>query len=477
MIEPIQFQAFELTAADYCFPMFYAGCAISFRVKSPEMGVPILVRAVQQLVAHLPYLTGIVVPSDTKPGVMEVRCAPSGSEAPNTPLCTVLKLPHLRLATPRVSPGQDNWKYDRNEILTLAPVSVAASVSNHPVLRFQINLLADGIIFTLFVNHIVIDGTGIGTLIELLAACSRSGSEGDPFLNLPDYVACETATRAILATIGSEERMIQQTAEEQPTDLTGHDDVHDASLLDYNFHLSAEKIQLCREWIRLRGADTSGTDQSPMLASDDDIVTAALWICLNRIRSYPARDGSHMWPIHRLINVRHRFDPPLPAYYLGNCFISLDESRSSAELSKWDGANQRTEDSFAQNIANAACILRAQLNRVDDQYVRTHLAQFVHANAWANTTVHERVVTVTSIRRLKAYQHFGSVLGDVVDFEMLPYMNPAGVCTISPRRATSESWEVSVTLSGEEMGELKRDPMFHWLVERESPLRIFEPVR
>lgn len=477
MSEPIQFQSFELTAADYSIPMFYAGCAICFRVKYPETGVPVLIKAMKQVTTHLPFLTGIVVASETKPGVLEVRPALSGPNVPDIPMCTILRMPHLRLATSEVSPDLHNWQYDRNEILTLAPLSVATSGSNHSVLRCQINVLADGIIFTLFANHSVIDGTGIGMLIELLAACSQSELEANPCVDFPDIVACQTTTRAILATIGSEERTIAEPVEKPHADLTGHDDVHDAFLVDYNLHLSTEKIQLCRKWIHLQGSTTSGASQPEILASDDDIVTAALWICLIRIRSRTVGDGNHMQVMHRLINARPRFDPPLPTQYLGNCFITLEEARSSAELSKWDAKNQPTEDSMARDIANAACILRAQLNRVDDQYVRKHLAQFARAGNWASTNVLDALVIVTSLRRLRAYPHFGSVLGGVVDFEMLPYMNPTGVCTIKPRRTTSESWEVGVTLSREEMGELRKDPMFHWLVERESPLRIFEPVQ
>ncbi|EEP79378.1 predicted protein [Uncinocarpus reesii 1704] len=320
----------------------------------------------------------------------------------------------------------------------------------------------------------VIDGTGTGTLIELLAECARPRPEHDRILTFTTDWECEAASRAILATIGQERSNVQSPPAAQSAASTGHDEVHDAFLVDYNFRLSAEKIQWLHQLAQSQQIETAQPGQPSKLVSDDDVVTAVFWVCLRRIRSRPGLDGTPTCTLNRFINVRHRLSPPLPAHYLGNCFLMLDESCSTDGL---DQPEQHTKEGFAREIASAACILRAGLNKVDDQYVRKHLAQFSHANNWANTTIHEPDVVVTSIRRLQAYQDFGPVLGKVADFEILPYMNPNGVCTIKPDRGVNKSWEVGVTLEKEAMDELRKDPMFGWLVELGSPLQIFRPAQ
>jgi hypothetical protein len=155
----------------------------------------------------------------------------------------------------------------------------------------------------------------------------------------------------------------------------------------------------------------------------------------------------------------------------------LNETLTTVELGHEASSDSETdEQAFARQIAPVARLLRSRLDSVEDRLVRDYLSQFSTANEWANTSVHEPDVAVTSIRRLSIYEeNFGLVLGNVVEFEMLPYMNPEGVCTFKPRRGgDDDTWEVGVTLGREDMNRLRRNAKWRWLVNRESPLRIFE---
>ncbi|KAL4758565.1 transferase family-domain-containing protein [Aspergillus foveolatus] len=456
------FESFELTPADYCFPMFYTGCTVSFRLINPEKGLVVLRDAINRLVFHLP-----------KPGVMEVRFSAQGEA--KSGIFILRHVPHLRLPGKTDSTSQVNIDmYDRNAALITAPVHIAASPTDHPVMRFQINLLADGIILALFVNHMVIDGTGVGALLESLANCCNDTPCH------PASTECELATREkLLATLArGRSREIPGAAGPGSPVLetitqTGHEDVHDSSLLDYNFFISGAKIKQLRGLIQ---------NIEPEFVSEDDVLTAILWMRLGRLRSHqPSRGGptASACMLQRVVNVRHRLSPRVPSHYLGNCFIMLNQTMTTAELGhKGPSDSQQSEEWFARQTAFVARALRDQLNNVDDRFVWSYLSQFSTANSWSNTSVHEPDVAVTSIRRLSVYEKdFGPVLGKVVDFEMLPYMNPEGVCTIKPRRRfNDDTWEVSVTLRREDMDRLRSDGMWRSLVSKEHPLRIFEAI-
>jgi hypothetical protein len=465
------FESFELTPADYSFPMFYTGCTISFRLSNPERGLIVLRDAIDRLVCYLPFLTGCVVPSTSKPGVMEVRFPAQGGAISDI---IIQRLPHLRLPVQIDSASRVNIEtYDRNAALITAPMHIAASPTDHPVMRFQINLLADGIILALFVNHMVIDGTGVGALLASLADCCNDA----PCLSVS--TECELTTREILLAALERGRSpnFSGPAGAGPPILdtitqTGHEDVHDSSLLDYNFFIPATKIKQLRGLIQ---------NIDPNFVSEDDVLTAILWMRLGRLRYHqPPQRGPTVSAcmLQRVVNVRHRLSPRVPSHYLGNCFIMVNQTMTTAELGhKTPSDSQHSEEAFARQIAFVARALRDQLNNVDDRFVWSYLSQFPTANSWSNTSVHEPDVAVTSIRRLSVYEKdFGPVLGKVVDFEMLPYMNPEGVCTIKPRRVDDDAWEVGVTLRREDMDRLRSDGMWRSLVSKESPLRVFEAV-
>lgn len=118
----------------------------------------------------------------------------------------------------------------------------------------------------------------------------------------------------------------------------------------------------------------------------------------------------------------------------------LDRTLNTAEIEPDGFSDSQTgEKGFARHIASVNRALRDDLNNADDRFVRSRLSQFATAYSWANTSVHEPDAAVTSIRRLSVFdENFGPVLGKVVDFELLPYMNPEGVCTIKPRRGVDD---------------------------------------
>jgi fumigaclavine B O-acetyltransferase len=474
MTKDVPFPPYKLTPFDHLLSMFYGGCALSFRLDRPEDGVATLCAGVDCLTSHLPFLNGNVVQRKDRGEVMEVHA--SDSSKPNPPLVSVRRFPDLRLPSLASSEAREDWQnYDRDASLILIPLEVASSPV-HPVIRFQVNVLADGIILTLFVNHKAIDGTGVGTIIEGLATCCRTGPNRE-VISLPTNSAAEAATRAVLDSTGPDSADMDARADEHAAPALGEEVLHDPFLLDYNFRFSARKVQQLKdraEELLLEYRDGETRPQQAPSISCDDVVTALLWACLSRIRSHRAGNGDSVCTLTRAVDVRKRFSGSLPATYLGNCVIFVNETRPLKELHGMEIAGKDMEQRLARVISQIAHILRSRLNGVDYRYIRQILS---HSTDREDETDHRPDVSVTSVRHMRVYeQDFGPLLGRGENFEMLPYMNPEGVCTIRPKRATEDTWEVSVSLSREDMGLLKKDPWLCWILEEGSLLKVFEPL-
>ncbi|KAL4755632.1 uncharacterized protein BDW70DRAFT_165287 [Aspergillus foveolatus] len=172
-----------------------------------------------------------------------------------------------------------------------------------------------------------------------------------------------------------------------------------------------------------------------------------------------------------MVDVRRRLQPPIPNRYNGNCFVTLDQK---LELSIPEASE--TSESFAYLIGEIACALRSNLNKVDDRFVRDDMVR--HSIYTAAMSISEEPdISVTSLRRLLIYeQDFGPVLGNVLHFQLIPYMNPDRVCALNPRRVGDETWEVGVTLKKEDMELLRDDSVFCWVVGREEYLHFFDSV-
>ncbi|KAL4733724.1 transferase family-domain-containing protein [Aspergillus similis] len=467
------FQPFELTAADYSLPMLYTGNAISFRLDDPGQGVPVLQEAIKQVTEHIPFLAGVVMPADGKCGTMGICPAPNYDLAQPTPLCTVKQLTHLRLpsclmpASGEAKPGTE-VHYDRNAGLLLAPIHVAALRAHRPVIRFQINVLADGIILNLFPNHMVIDGSGASLLVEAIAACCRASPASQPPPDLAAAMDREIITRAFLATISPAGSAAAAPASGVDVEEMDVELLHDATLHDCVFSLSTAKVNHLRQAALQQWQERYHSVSPPVSA--DDIVTAVLSLCFARLRSRSASTGNVVpFAVQRMVDVRRRLQPPIPNRYIGNCFVMLDQK---LELSIPEA--NRTPESFTYLIGEIACALRSNLNKVDDRFVRDDMARHpIYTGAMSISE--EPDISVTSLRRLPIYeQDFGPVLGNVVHFQLIPFMNPERVCTLNPRRVSDETWEVGVTLKKKEMELLRGDSVFRWIVRREEYLRFFD---
>ncbi|KAL5340590.1 hypothetical protein BJX70DRAFT_387188 [Aspergillus crustosus] len=517
------FHPLELTAADYSFPMMYAGCCIFFRLQNPNEGVRPLQIAVTKLITQLPYLTGIVTPSAEKKGVIEIHppsphaLFTSTTSSSQTPLCITKHLPHFRLPSRPRHCGQrkNEEEYSRNACLALAPTHVAAtaldSSHQHPVIRFQINVLADGILLTLFANHLVIDGPGFGILVEKLASFCRDDTPLPTPTPTPEFgmdsdmdmMRRDMAARAFLATIGQpgtttklqerQDTAVEVTMPESvspsaslpaPNTNTNTADTgdlelkHIASLHDCIFQLSSSKLEYLRQaaiqhWNKQQGGGLGSSTDPPV--STDDVITACLCVCFSRLRNSQCSAAAAPCTLQRMVDIRRRLNQPSSLdSYIGNCFVILSQTLDAgpspmSNLGETSKSKSQSLPSIASTISSIACTLRKKVNGVDEEYIRADMAAAADISPPTNNDNGNDTadLCVASHRRLSFFsQDFGSVLDRV--------------CTIAPPRTVGNgggsdgSWEVCVTLDREAMGELMRDEVFGWLVERGEYLCFYE---
>ncbi|RHZ50989.1 uncharacterized protein CDV56_104387 [Aspergillus thermomutatus] len=475
MTRAIPFEPYQLTPFDHLFSVFYGGCALSFRVSCPDDAVPTLCAGLDRLVSHLPFLTGQVIQKGKR---MEVHSLPPTTRGSSPPLYVVRHFPNLRLPSKPKCRSQFCGDYIRDESLILAPRGLC-SLAGTPIVRFQINVLADGIILVLWVNHMAIDGTGVGKMIEALSICCQAEVNPGTARQLPTAPAAEAATRAILAdfwTSPSSTITETETETDGPPAL-GEDEHHDSSLVDVDFCFSASKVQRLRDCVRGLLRDNKGGGQTILDISCDDIVTAFLWISLSRVRRRSLKDGQNTITsnLTRAVDVRKRLNNPVPDTYLGNCVVLPKETLPLEELD-WRNPGPDNDDQhlcrlLAPLLSQVAGILRARLHTVNDQYIRGTFSPSSHSDSGPGPHVF-----VSSIRHMKVYEHdFGPFLGHPEGIDLLPYMRPDAVCTIKPKRADGD-WDIGVTLNREDITLLTADPWFGWISEKASPFRVFESV-
>lgn len=472
----VTFEAYQLTCFDHLFSLFYGGCALSFHISCPEEAVPILCGGLERLVSHLPFLAGKVSQSGKIAGVHPIPTTTSGS---SPPIAVVRHFPKLRLLYKPGSRSQLCRDYIRDESLILAPYELCSRAGT-PVARFQINVLADGIILVPWVNHMAIDGIGVDNMTRALSICCQADDNPLKARQLPTDPSVEADTRAVLANFArSQTNTIANSGTETDGPPTLGEGEHNvSSLVDYNFCFAASKVERLRNCVRSLWPENKDSDQPIPRISCDDIVTVFIWIALTSLRQdgMSINHGTMKSTLTRAVDIRNRFSNPIPSTYFGNCVVLLKESLP-LEVLQWRNNlpgddDQKSCSTLAPVLHRAADVLRSRLQSLDDQYIREIFSSphLPDADPGPN-------VFVSSLRHLSSYKHdFGPVLGRAKGFHLLPYMRPDGVCTIMPKQLDQDNWDIMVTLNPKDMELLRQDAWFQWMSETTTPITLFESL-
>ncbi|PKY02421.1 hypothetical protein P168DRAFT_283207 [Aspergillus campestris IBT 28561] len=465
-------QRVRLTAVDHTQPKLYVTLFASFILADIESGLQSLQAGVKTLFSEIDFLAGDVVTHPELEGRRNVRQIhpPIGALAD----VTLLQVkPHGSASTASAilesSPSFPDY----------APFpALIAPTERWPVLRFQANLMRDGIVLAMSFNHAVFDATGATFVLQALSECCRAGGNG-----LKDT--------ELLSAIQRNEISLRQEIYQTPPSNTTQGDVSNyygpaaivpdlqpeqwtgfmaslqATLSTRKFLFPASRVEqlkaICSDSIARASQQTTPTPSS------NTVISALLITCIRRILAAPCADTETAHPATFVmpVNLRGRLKTPRFKTYLGNMITALRGSTpSTADVI--DGASEGQQQ--LTHLARLSLQIHQGLESIDEQHIRETIAFLQAQDDWSAVNHKPADIILSSWRHLGVYDlDFGAPLGFVDDFEMdFGLVEP--LCFFMPKRRVRGGgggdvpWEVHITLKKGKFDALLADPLFGWIL-------------
>ncbi|PLB37645.1 transferase family-domain-containing protein [Aspergillus candidus] len=437
MNEIHQFEPYTLTSFDHSFPpAFYHFVALSFAIQKPQDAIPTLKSAILRVVDQLPFLTGEVgpCPDATKKNVMQVQ--PSPTTTHETSIVQVKEHPQFVLSsTPTPEKGTGAGQHHARCVDLPGAIVPEFDYSSipAPVFRAQINILADGIVLCLAINHMVIDGTGTGALIDVLATACRGGEGSVDYLRRCD--AIQKSTRRYLQDLGTQGRLPDGVhSGNDPTDVAGDIFEPGKSYANHTLVFSDTQIKALKARCNAilaemfpaastgpANTETTVRDQRSLVSSND-VLTALLWMSINQVKLKPTQPREESF-VSVPVNTRTRFSPSLPDNYLGNAVLVTESKLALSELQclNDDGHLGETSTQSIRLLSLLAHRVRSSITTVDDESLRVSLRRAHHASDWETLLARPGDVVVSSLRLWNSFSlDFGPILGGLAALELVP---------------------------------------------------------
>ena len=317
-----------------------------------------------------------------------------------------------------------------------------------PVWLLQLNIVKGGVILCSSCMHQSLDMNGHGHLLSLLAqACNNLdfGSE--------DILAGNLDGSTIIPLLGDNETPLK------------HENFRCPSRLGVN--APAAQVSLPSTWVyyhftkanhvKLKTEAMSGPSGVADWVSTNDALTAFIWQRVAIARSRRFSPVTSMF-CDRLVNVRGRLQPPVPAGYMGHMLILDQIAQSFSQLAK-------------ASLSDLAVQLRRSLNSIDDYHVRSAATLIKHEKdkstfQYGANAVSGRDLTISSWAGLNlATISFGPALGRAkfirrpvqADCEGLAYLMPATI---------DGDIDLAISLSSADYGSIGQDPVWNTFAER-----------
>lgn len=466
------FEPYVLSPLDHNTGPIHLSCFFTFYLQSPSFAIPVLEEGVSRLIKLLPFLAGNITASSQLPGkenVYEVQ-PPTAGILQDYPM---LKIRHHKQAvTPESPSGNFSYNSILNENFIPLPFTMATEELS-PVLRFQANVMQDGVILCLCFHHLAMDGTGAINVMRSLAECCKDPRLGLNALQTDPYKEAQTR-RSIL-----EAGLVQGAQSELHGHFGAMPELSDAPISRI-LTLDPEKIRYLREASTSLLRGRLGIQDVSL--SNHVIISAVLWLSIIRSRYGPmtskdAKDAtSHKTPIQKdshfvtVSEIRNILQPALPQSYMGNALAIVETHISIERVISHSGSSEG--QLFTSNgvgtsdihlLAEMALSVHKVLHQVTDKYVRRLISQISTSSDW---TASPRVgdLCLSSIRNLKFYDlDFGPHMGLVRNFD-IPENRLAGVAWALPARFSGSSapWEIRLSLEPAVMERVQMDTLIKW---------------
>ncbi|BAE61195.1 unnamed protein product [Aspergillus oryzae] len=468
-----QFTPMVLTPLDHTMPICYIAFFYALVLDDPHRGVSILKEGLHRLLGECPLLAGNMMRSSSKRSKANVR------EVRPPTVDSLREFPILRVAhhlnqyiIKKVLDSGERVSSDSlfDERYLPLPLSVATR-EICPIIRWQANILQDGIYVAVCFHHSVFDAAGFYFIQDALARCCREPNS--PALTIPlGSDLLEGRRRMVSSPVVSSDVRGDAPTEDPHTirvaDFNAVEGLVSRRLVLQPAHMECLK-DVCNSILR----DQS---QEEYLTSND-MISALLWLAIIRARYGPSPDGGggqETRPVQSslilITEVRRTLTPPLPISYVGNGIVQSVATSPVQRALISDASNAvhphlpSVTKGDLQLLTDLALKVHSTQSSADNTYVKGIIQEKQRSPDWS-PTFKQGDVTSTSIRRMGIYGlDFGETLGRVVEFES-PDNRIDGTVCILPARSTS-ILELRVTLQADTMHRLLQGPLLQWAMRR-----------
>ncbi|CAG8918454.1 unnamed protein product [Penicillium salamii] len=453
--EPPSFPPFQLSPLDHLMPSIYVTGFTSFATSDQERSVSALHESIHRLIQQRPPLGGEVVVSNTKTKTNIRKIQPVSSSQWQTSPIVRTKYDSLKSISCIANPDLCNAEF-RN-----IPCSQETRRA-FPVMRFQANVMCDGIILATTFFHQAMDGGGYFNILRELATLTQG----------LDYSTAISSQQEEQARRSLYQLQLQDGQPRSTDSLTKSVDIP-VSPINRQFLLSTTRLrklhQMCQEQIDCQ--DTPENEPSPKVSSGD-VECAAIWLCVARARikaefsSSENHTTSKRSSFATAINTRSTVVPQIPQSYLGNAIVFATASYDVPSMIKTTGSR------WISLMADLAIRVQRSRRGVDKSDVDKLVSCINETQDWGELAFQVPEVLVSNMRHMKVYElDFGKTLGLVHGFEM-HNTGVRGGCWIMPDLQTDHGniahRKLSLGIEPEAMVHFEGDSIIQWLLEKRT---------
>ncbi|KAL4798506.1 hypothetical protein BDV19DRAFT_396854 [Aspergillus venezuelensis] len=425
--------SYTLTALDHLVFPIYLGGKFDLRGKDRYVALKRLQTAAAKLCAHLPVLTGSVVPAaDTEErfNAFEIKEQPASN--------------------PLLIDGRINPEF--------LPEPVIFDPSGPcPVVRIRANLQGDFLHMVIGCHHMAIDGIGSTVVILVLAQLSRDPET--PASALSTTAAAQQNMREHLTKmdISSPPEPIEWNTNPYHLPLLASEDTKHKTL-NIRYPIPKNKLALLQDACRRILRDSSLYRAKDTLVSTSLIVGSLFGICVHRARHAAGLGHLYESTLGFASNLREKL--ALPSSYIGNALVSVGANLDKQAISSSDHgplvSGVSTPDLY--QLTNVALSMSEAL----DEYAGM-LGTLRALEGRSSVHVSIRGLAFSDLHKLGHYGDYG-LLGEVQDFG-IPGNELGGVGWLLPNKPGKKKgyYELQVALERASIEELEKDGLFQWI--------------
>ncbi|KAJ5106820.1 hypothetical protein N7456_003495 [Penicillium angulare] len=476
---------YVLSPLDHTIPKIYVSFFLSFPLENTDDGLLSLKIGIVKLLHRLPYLAGDIVLHENADGHENVQFVVDADKKINPiPMLQVKYHPELSLreiALQKVKSGMDNLHLAKK----CAPLpDFINPQERRPILRFAANVMQDGILLAMTINHSFFDGSGAGTILEALAECCRAPNRdlSSPIFTLSDQISREDMALLSVGVDSEIDHAKSYNAAGTVPCLSSAEwstmvESFATNLTSCRIQLSAQKLSELRDACNRILSDMQCADW-PSYVSSNDVVSALIAICRSKCHSKQDSPGTELTTI---VNMRSRVEPPFPTHYLGNMITAV---RSLVGFGLSEDKLPILNPSQAKNlgitpedlvqISMTAARIRQSVLAINNHHVRSLSGYLPQQKDWNAINMQASGFSISSWRDWKVYDFdFGPDLRGVSHFQMhfglndgLTVIMPAGTepsaGSSTKRKKIGAEWDMQLMIQTSDLSSLTSSQLFQW---------------